>query len=208
MGTTYTLYFSPGACSRVAMTALEAANAVYDARLVRLGEGEQLRESFLIQNPKGKVPVLVTAEGVLTELPAIAQYLHAKFPDAGLLSDGSEMDRATSLAWMAWCSSTLHPVLYRIRMPHRIHPDAAQHGLIRQAAAAELTGQLQVACRPLSKGDWLMGQQWCLADAYLYWVIERALASNANVVLGPDIQAWRERCADWPAWMRAIRREA
>lgn len=208
MGTTYTLYFSPGACSRVAMTALEAANAVYEARLVRLGEGEQLREPFLLQNPKGKVPVLVTAEGVLTELPAIAQYLDAKFPDAGLLSHGSDVDRATSLAWMAWCASTLHPALYRIRMPHRIHPDAAQHSAIRQAAAAELSAQLQVACLPLSKGDWLMGPQWCLADAYLYWVIERALASNAPVVLDSAIQAWRERCADWPAWLRAIQREA
>lgn len=207
MGTTYTLYYSPGACSRVAMTALEAANVIFDARLVRLGEGEQLREPFLTQNPKGKVPVLVTAEGALTELPAIAQYLHSKFPDAGLLANGSEMDRATSLAWMAWCASSLHPALYRIRMAHRIHPDAAQHGSIRQAATEELTALLKVACLPLCKGDWLMGQHWCLADAYLYWVIERALASRANVVVDPALQAWRERCADWPAWMRAIQRE-
>lgn len=207
MAATYTLFHSPGACSRVAMTALEAAGVAYDLRLVQLAKGEQTREPFVSQNPKGKVPVLVTADGVLTELPAMALYLDARHPQAGLLAQGTDMERATSMAWMAWCASTLHPALYRIRMTPRIHPDAATHEAIRRAAVQELTTQLAVASKALRDGDWLMGRHWGLADAYLYWVIERVLASRADVVIDPALKPWRERCAAWPPWARAVRQD-
>ena len=134
-----TLYIAPGACSRVTMLALEEAGLPYTIRKVGLMQGEQRTPGYLSLNPKGKVPVLVTAEGTLTENVAILSWLDAQQPQAGLLPPADRpFERAQALSWLSWSTTQLHSMLYRVRMTARIPPDAATHEVVRAAALGEM----------------------------------------------------------------------
>jgi glutathione S-transferase len=204
----YHLHFAPGACSRVTLTALEQVGVAYTVQAVQLAQGEQLQPAYLALNPKGKVPRLQTPDGPLTETLAIALYLDERHPQAGLLPRTDAYRRAQALAWLAWCATTLHPLVYRMRMTARIHPDAATHDTVRAAARDELARQWPVAEQALQRQPWLGGAQWHLGDTYLLWACERARQSGMDLAAWPALAAWAARCAAWPAWQRALVREA
>ncbi|MBV1788704.1 glutathione S-transferase family protein [Marinobacterium sp. D7] len=208
MSVPYTLYYAPGACSRVTLAALEQTGARYTARPVLLAQGEQNRADYLTLNPKGKVPTLVTAEGVLTETLAIALYLHHHHPNAGLLPHNDAYAQARACAWLSWCGTTLHPLIYRLRMTGRIHPDGSLHGELKRIALEELCLQLQVAEQALAGGrHWIDGPRWTLADLYLLWIWQRALQAGCNPIDYPALRAWAQRTAAIPAWQRALASE-
>lgn len=204
------LYFAPGACSRVALTALEQCGVDFEARPLVLASGQQRAPDYLALNPKGKVPLLVTPEGRLSENVAICSWLDSQHPDAGLLPPPVHAwRRAQALGWLAWSVSTLHPMIYRMRMTPRIHPDAGTHAAIKAAALGELAQQLQVAEDALADGrHWLMGDAWCLADTHLCWVYGRATEGGLEVAKFPHLAALAARNAQRPAFKRALEREA
>jgi len=204
----YIVYFAPGACSRVVLTALEQVGITYQAKPVLLANKEQFLPAFQAINPKGKVPCLVTQDGVLTEVIAICQYLHQCFPEAGLLPSSGYI-QAQALAFLSWCASTLHPCIYRLRMTGRIHPDASTHGAIQQAAKEELSQQLNVAEQHLNDGrTWLLGDHWSIADSYLLWVWQRALQSGLSETNWPLLHRWATLSQAHLAWQNALAKES
>lgn len=203
-----TLYFSPGACSRVSLIALEETGASYRAQAVALPRGEHRTPEFLGLNPKGRVPVLATPEGVLTETVAILAWLAQRFPAAGLLPVSDPWAQAQALSLLCWCASGLHPLIFRARMPQRVCdlPDSAPR--VQELACAELAGQLRIAEARLTGQPWLLGAQWSAADAYLFWAWGRA--RDAGLAPGdfPALAAHAQRMDERPAVQRALQREA
>ena len=206
---TLTLYHSPGACSRVSLVALETCGLDYEAHAVALQAGQQKQPAYLALNPKGKVPLLATPEGTLSENVAILGWLDARHPQAGLLPDAAQpWARAQAMSWLAWSASTLHPLVYRARMMPRIHPDAATHAGIRDAALAEMAAQFTVAEQALADGrPWLMGEAWCIADTHVCWALGRGLMAGLDGTAFPRLAALAERQAGQPAFQRALQRE-
>jgi glutathione S-transferase len=85
------LYYAPGACSIGIHVLLEEIGKPYDAERLNLQEGQQYRPEFTGINPKSKVPTLQRDDGsVLTEYPAIALWLAASNPEAGLMPKGAD----------------------------------------------------------------------------------------------------------------------
>jgi glutathione S-transferase len=210
MDTKVVLYLSPGACSRVALVALEETGVVYEARIVSLAAGQQRQPAYLALNPKGKVPLLVTTEGALSENVAIAMWLDAQHPEAGLLPPPERCwSRARAISWLSWSASSLQPTIYRIRMTPRIHPDAATHDAIRAAALNELSQQLTVAEQTLADGrSWLGGTSWSISDTHVCWAFGRALDSGLDGGGFPHLTALAARHAQRPAFERAVKRES
>ncbi len=204
-----TLYFSPGACSRVTMVALEEAGLPYTLRQVELAKGANRQAEYLALNPKGKVPLLVTAEGSLTENVAILAWLDGLAPAAQLLPPtNNPFERARALSWLAWSATALHPLLYRIRRPGRIHADEATHVAIGAAAMGEVRQQLVAAEEALADGrPWLMGAQWSVGDAHMSWVTDRMQQCGLKLDTAPRVAALLERQMQRPAWQRAVARE-
>ena len=60
------LYYTRGACSLASHIALEEAGAEFEALAVNLASGEQKASDFIELNPKARIPVLVTEDGILT----------------------------------------------------------------------------------------------------------------------------------------------
>ena len=57
----------------------------YDAVRLDFRTNDQRKPEYLAINPKGRVPALVTDDGVLTETPAILVFVAQRFPSAGLV---------------------------------------------------------------------------------------------------------------------------
>lgn len=101
-------YHSGGlSCSVATHIALEEAGADYTAVKMDLGAGDQRKPEFLKLNPKGRVPVLVTDKGVLTENVAILLFIAQVHPKARL-APNDPFKLAQLLAFNAYLSSTVH----------------------------------------------------------------------------------------------------
>src|ERR1700680_1478517 len=113
------LYYSPGACSMSAHIALEEVGTEYEPRVVKLAENQQRQPDYLAINPRGRVPVLVLADGtVLTECAAILLYLARKFPKAKLWPD-DPLAQARCIEWLSWLASSVHVAFAQTRRPPR-----------------------------------------------------------------------------------------
>jgi glutathione S-transferase len=206
-----TLYYSPGSCSRVPMIQLEQAGAAYALRRVSTQKGETRTEAYRRINPKGKVPVLVDRGRVVTENVAIAFHLAQRFPDAELLPPASQTaELVEALSLMAWCASGLHPLIGRMRLPQRVGGDDAHaQARVKELAAQELADQLEAAAEPrLKSGPWLLGDGWCAADAYLFWVCLRGQESGLDLGRFPGVAGHVGRMQERPAVRAALEREA
>src|SRR6478609_7064322 len=79
-----TFYYAAGTCALASHLALEYAGAPYEAKRLDFKQQQQRAPEYLRVNPKGRVPALVTDRGVLTETPALLQYIAQAFPAANL----------------------------------------------------------------------------------------------------------------------------
>ena len=201
------LYFSPGSCSRVSLIALEEAGVEYAGHQVLLSSGEQHAAAFRALNPKGRVPVLVVGDQVLSETVAIVSFLAWRFPQADLLPRDDPWAEAQALSFLAWCASTLHPLLTRLRLPQRFcdRPDSA--GRVRDLAREEMVAQLTLVEELLSQRTWMLGSAWSIVDAYVFWVWARCPESGIDASLFPCLSAHGQRSMARPAVQRAIARE-
>lgn len=205
-----TLYFSPGACSRVALEALETTGVAYTARPVALSAGAQRQNDYLALNPKGKVPLLLTREGALSEIVAIVSWLDMQHPEAALLPpERDAWARAQALSWLSWSVSTLHGLVFRLRMASRIHPAPEVQSRIQNIAMSDLAEQLAVAENALADGrPWLGGAQWSMADSHVCWAVGRAMDSGWDAASVPQLTGLLARQRARPSHQRALTRES
>lgn len=202
-----TLYFSPGACSRVTLIAIEETGVEYTCRLVALQKGEQQASEFLAINPKGKVPALVVDNCVLTENVAILSYLATRHPQAGLLPDQTSWVRAEALSMLVWFASGMHPLVTRMRRPQRFCDTADSTERVQELARLEMLEQLAIVEHRLSAQPWMLGKVWSVVDAYLFWVWGRCPESGIEPGRFPNLCNHLERSVDRPAVQRALQRE-
>lgn len=201
------LYMAPYTCARVTMIALEEAGVPFDVELVRFMRGEHKAPEFKRLNPKGKVPALAIDGTVLTENVAILWYLTERHPDARLLPDArTAAERATILADLCFCSSTLHPLVTRIRMPMMF---AGQDNALAVKTTAEQAMDEYFALieARLSEAPWWYGERWTAIDGYLYWVFWRVEGAGYDVSRYPRFTAHARANEQRPAVQRALARE-
>lgn len=202
------LYYAPGACSGVTIIALEEAGATYELRKVALADNENKSAEYKAINPKGKVPALVVDGRVLTENVAIQSYLDKRFPYAKLLPSTTDaLAYAENLSLLAWISSGLHPILTRIRRAARFCDLPGADTRVPELARVELAEQLSVAEKRLGDHEWILGEEWSIADAYLYWVWSRGVDDKFDTSPFPKLKAFAEKMATRPAVQRAKEKE-
>ena len=204
---TISVYYSPGACSQVTLTALETLEIPFEAKLIAFMRGDHRSEAFLSINSKGRVPTLVVNDNVLTENVAILSWLAERYPDAGLsLPTSSAFDRAKFVSDLSYFASGLHPIVTRLRIPSNFADQSAVESVWRRAAAA-MTENLQSIDDRLAGQNWWTGCEWTILDAYLAWVWFRVTGAGLDATPFPNIAAHAIRHGDRPATMRVAERE-
>ena len=160
------LFYSPGACSLSPHIVLRELGLPFELERVDTKAGKTERgANFLIVNPKGYVPALQLDDGaVLTEGPAIVQYLADRRPEAKLAPAAGTMDRYRLQEWLNYITSEMHKSVGSLFNP-RMPPEFRQ-------VTKELVGKrLTYLAENLSARNFLMGDAFSVADAYLFVVL-------------------------------------
>lgn len=205
------LYYSPGACSLVPHIVLEETGASFEPVLTRLSDGAQRRPEFLALNPKGRVPVLVDGDFVLTENPAILRYVARARPDARLWPDGPR-EEARCQEWLAWCASTIHVAYAHVRRPDRYAgSEAGRADVVETGRETAHATWDQVEARLAASGfEWAAGDGYSVADPYvfLFWTWGRGPTLGLDMPARfPAWTAHARRMAERPAVRRVLERE-
>jgi glutathione S-transferase len=206
--TNITLYFAPGTCARVPMTALEEIGLPFKTELVAFVRGDHRSPSYSALNPKGKVPVLCVDGRVLTENVAILSWLANAFPDAALLPTHSDpIDYAVIIADLAFCASLLHPIVTRLRIPQYFCD--LEGGIPRVFAMAEqaMRPNFTLIDRRLSVNKWWYGDRWSIMDAYINWIWFRVSGTVFDVSPYCYFARHDEASGRRPAVQRALQRD-
>jgi glutathione S-transferase len=189
------------------MVTLEEAEVDYDLKLIRFMRGAHKQPDYLKLNPKGKVPCLVTSEGPLTENTAIARYLASQHK--GLLPEAAgPLEDAQITADLAFCSSGLHPIVSRIRVPMFFAEGPEAIGSVKAKGMAAFADAFQVVEDRLAGQDWWYGDTWSIMDAYIFWIWFRSSDGGFDMSAFPNANAHGDRMSQRPAVQRALAKEA
>jgi len=162
------LFFAPGSCSRVSMVALEEIGEPFETELVMFMKGAHKAPEYLAMNPAGKVPVLLVNGQPLSQTVAILTFLARSFPEADLLPLGKDaFSDAQLLRDLIWCSSDLHPLVTRLRLPTMFCDLSGAPDRVFEMAEVLMTTQLQQVERRLSRQPWMLGERWSMVDRTL-----------------------------------------
>ena len=196
------LYFSPGACSLSPHIVLLETGLPFSTERVDLGKKRTAGGAdFRSINPNGYVPALELENGtVLTEGPAIVQYLADLAPQTGLLPAVGQVERYQALGWLNYISTELHKNYSPL-----FKPDASDD--MRANARKMLALRFSHVASHLEGRDFLAGSQFGVADAYLFTVLGWADVVKFSLADWPQLQAFRERIGARPAVQAALRAE-
>ncbi len=197
-------FYAPTSISLAAHIVLDDAGAEYTAHRVDFAQNEQRSEAFLSINPKGRVPALETDEGLLTETPAILDYLAQTNPQANLLPNCGPFALAKAQEFNAYLCSTVHVAhAHKNRGRRWVDDEAALEAMRRQVPQSMLD-----VCSPIEtdllKGPWVMGEQYTICDPYLFAITRWLEGDSVDVNLLPRIAAHRQRMRERPVVARLM----
>ncbi|MDU7200821.1 glutathione S-transferase [Grimontella sp. AG753] len=196
------LFYKPGACSLASHIVLREAGK--DFELARVDLAKKCLENgddFLAINPKGQIPALaINADTLLTEGVAIMQYVADSAPKSDLLPPVGFLSRYKTLEWLNFVATELHKgftPLFRPDTPEAFKP----------TARALLEKKLEYVDAALADQQWINGENFSIADAYLFTVLRWAVAVKLNFPQAGNIANYMQRVASRPAVAAAMAAE-
>nr|WP_245754724.1 glutathione transferase GstA [Candidatus Accumulibacter aalborgensis] len=182
------LYFTPGTCSLAAHIALREAGLDFDLvrvdiRQRRLADGSD----FTAINAKGYVPVLEIDDGAyLTEVPAIVQYIADRIPESGLAPRPYTLERYQLQEWLGFISTELHKAFVPL-----FKPDTPEE--YRRRVKEDIVARLSYVAARLEDRKYLLGDQFTVADGYLFTVLGWAGSVEIDIGRWPTLLAFQQR---------------
>ena len=195
------LYYLKGACSLASYISLCETGVKFEAAEIDRGTKKTSDgEDFNQVNTKGYAPSLKLDNGqVLTENVAVLQYIADLKPEAKLAPPAGTMERYRLVEWLAFLNSEIHK---------NISPLFGQnHEEVKKFATANLTRRLDWLENQLGSRSYLMGEQFTVADAYLFVILGWFGRLNIDLGKWPKLQALRERVGKRPSVDQALRAE-
>ncbi|MEO9818999.1 MAG: glutathione S-transferase family protein [Paracoccaceae bacterium] len=197
------LYYSKGSSALAAHILLEESNALYQTQEVSIAKGEHLTPEFSILSPKHRLPLLQTPDGLLTENPAILEYIAAAHPDCGLLPSGTfAQAQARSLA--AYLCSTVHVAFAHNKRGARWSDDGAAIKTMQAKVPDNLTAAAQYLEAQFSNGTWALGDQYSFCDPYLFLLSKWMQPVNLTLASFPKLAAHHAAMRARPATQKAM----
>lgn len=199
------LYYSPGACSLSPhIVACEAGLPVELSKVTFAGATRTTEEGedfFAVNSRGGYVPALRLASGeVLTEGPAIVQYLSDQAPAARLMPERGSEDYYRALSWLTFISSELHKgfsPLYRSDLPESE----------RTIVIDRLKKRYAYLDEELSGKDYLLSTGFSVADAYCYAILRWSERAGIAVSAYPHLAAYLARIEGRTGVQKALKEE-
>src|SRR6266851_9858178 len=182
------LFYAVGTCALASHIALEEAGAEYEAVRLDFRTNDQRKPEYLAINPKGRVPALVTDDGVLTETPAILAFVVQSFPSAGLAPTDNPFAFARVQAFNSYLCSTVHVAHAHRTRGYRWADDAAAIAAMKMAVPRSVGECFDLIERKMFEGPWVMGEAYTVCDPYLFTLAQWLEADGVNPAQLPRIQ--------------------
>lgn len=197
------LYYAPNTCSlspHIVLRELDLQCELVkvDNKTKKTADGRD----FLAINPKGYVAALELDEGqILTEGPAIVQYLADLKPESGLAPAVDSWERVRLQEWLNFISSEIHSgsaPLFNAMLPEEAK------AIFRE----KLFRRFDFLQDTLSGRNYLMGACFSVVDAYLFTVLGWCKFFSIDLNSWPALSVYMKRIAARPAVQLALRIEA
>lgn len=196
------LYYSPGACSFSPHIVLHETGLPFETERVDLKTKKTAAGSdYDTINPKSYVPALVMKNGeLLTEGPAIVQYLADLVPEKELAPPSGTLERYRLQEWLNYISSEIHKGFGMLFNP--LAPED-----MKNAAKARLAKRFGFAATALEGKSYLMGDTFTVADAYLFTMLRWTRSFGIDLSPWPALSAYFDRVAARPAVVATLKAE-
>ena len=196
------LYYAPGACSLAPHIVLREAELRFDLERVDIKSHRTASGmDFTLVNPKGYVPALRLDDGdVLTEGPAIVQYLGDRVPEKKLVPPNGSIARYQLQAWLNFISAELHKQfgpLFKADVSPRVA--SQQRGKIGE--------RLLYLADHLEARAFLMGETFTVADAYLFVMLQWTSRQGMDLAMWPNLDDYEYRISMRPSVRAAFAAE-
>lgn len=196
------LYYAPGACSLSPHIVSREAGIPLELQKVNTkdksmdGGGD-----FRSVNAKGYVPALDLGNGqVLTEGPAIVQYLADQKPESGLAPKAGTLERYKLQEWLNFITSEIHKSFSPL-----FRPDTPEE--YKKIAKENLAARFEWLDKQLAGRDYLLGGSFTVADAYLFTVVNWTHPMKIDLAPYPNLAAFQKRVAARPKVREAMQAE-
>ena len=196
------LYFSPGACSLASHIALREAGLPFDLKRtdVKTKKLEDGSDYFAV-NSKGAVPALRLDDGqVLTEGPAILQYIADQKPDSRLAPKSGTLERYRLLEWLNFITSEIHKGFSPLFNP-------TVDVKVKEYTTQNLEKKFDWLNTQLAGKKFLTGDNFTIADAYLFVVVNWTNFVGIDLARWPALKEFQARVAARPQVQEAMTTE-
>lgn len=201
------LFYTPNSCALASHLALELSGLPYEARKVDLANNEQRSPAFLKINPKGRVPALVTDQGVITENPAILTYIAQRAPEAQLAPLDDPFAFAQLQSFNSYLASTVHVAHAHRYRGYRWADSQEAIDAMKQKVPQNMRECFGLIERELLQGPWVLGDRLSVCDLYLF-TIGRWLPGDAvDIKEFPRVAEHAERLLQMAAVQRALEKQ-
>ena len=196
------LYIKPGACSMASHIVLTEIGGDFAVEMVDTAAGETASgANYREINPKGKVPALEVDGEVLTEGPAILQFLGDRAANNTLAPVAGTMARARVNEMLTFTGTELHIAFGPLF-------SAGATDAQKEAARQAVAGKLHWLEDRLADGrPYLTGPDFTIADAYAFVVTNWANFTGIALSRWPNLSAYVARVAERPSVQKVLRAE-
>lgn len=207
MPTMLNLFYAAHTCALAPHIALIEAGADYETTRIDFGTNQQRQPEYLAVNPKGRVPALVTDEGILTEAPAILAFIAQSFPKARLAPVDQPFAFAQVQAFNSYLCSTVHVAHAHGMRGYRWVDDDAAIAAMKKKVPQSVGECFALIERELLRGPWVMGDSYTICDPYLFTLAQWLESDGVDLAALPRVADHRRRMAERPAVRRALAEE-
>jgi glutathione S-transferase len=182
-----TLFATKGSCSLATHIALEEAGTDYTLQMIDTAAGDQRKPEFLKINPKGRVPVLITDHGALTENVALLLYVAQTHPHANLAPLDDAFALAKLNAFNAYLSSTVHVAHAHKLRGSRWSDSAEAIETMKAKVLQNMTDCAVVIENEYLVGPWVMGAKYSIGDCYLHVITTWMMGDGVDMKQFPKL---------------------
>ena len=196
------LYYSPGACSFSPHVVLHESGLPFEIEKVDLKAKKTASGiDYNTINPKSYVPALVMNNGeLLTEGPAIVQYVADLVPEKKLAPPAGTLERYRLQEWLNYISSEIHKGFGPF-----FNPLATEE--MKNATRLRLANRFGFAATALEGKSYLLGDTYTVADAYLFTMLRWTHSCGIDLSPWPALSAYFDRVAARPAVIATLKAE-
>jgi glutathione S-transferase len=199
-----TLYYANGTCALASHLALEYAGARYETVRVDFSQQQQRSPEYLQLNPKGRVPALVTERGVLTETPALLQFISQTFPEAKLAPLDDPFLLARCNEFNSYLCSTVHVAhAHRVR-GYRWADDAEAVSAMKAKAPQVMGDCFALIEQGMLQGPWVLGDRFSVCDMYLFTLSQWLEGDGVDVTRFPKVADHQRRMLEDPVVVKVL----